>query len=92
MCRSADFKWQSAVLFEAEIRRGRIAAEQATLDRNLLSKKLAIQTHETIELETRFRRMADLAPVGMFHIDLDGFLLYANNDYYKLVFCFLLAS
>ena len=58
-------------------------AEQADRDRTLLSNRLAIQTHETIEVESRFRRMADLAPVGMFHIDTQGILLYANNDYYK---------
>jgi PAS domain-containing protein len=60
-----------------------MAAEQANRDRNLLSKKLAIQTHEALEVETRFRQMADLAPVGMFHIDPQGVLLYGNNEYYK---------
>jgi PAS domain-containing protein len=59
-----------------------MAAVQATQDRNLLTRKLEIQAHETIEIETRFRRMADMAPVGMFHIDPDGVLIYANNDYY----------
>lgn len=66
---------QSAVLFEDEIRRGRIAAEQATQDRDFVSK----MAHEA---ETRFKRMADLAPVGMYHIDPEGVLVYANNDYY----------
>ena len=60
-----------------------MVAEQATQDRNLLSKRLAIQRHESQEQETRFRRMADLAPVGMFHIDPEGVLIYANEDYYK---------
>ncbi|KAJ5041797.1 uncharacterized protein L3040_005364 [Drepanopeziza brunnea f. sp. 'multigermtubi'] len=67
----------SAVLFEEEIRR-------AARDRNLLTKKLAIQTCEALENETRFRRMADLAPVGMFHIDPAGVLLYANENYYEI--------
>jgi hypothetical protein len=70
------------VLFEDEIRRGRMAAEQAALDRNLLSKKIAVQTYEALELETRFRRMADLAPVGMFHIDTSIAIVYANDNYY----------
>lgn len=70
------------MLFEDEIRRGRMAAEQAALDCNLLSKKIAVQTHEALELETRFRRMADLAPVGMFHTDTSGTLVYANDNYY----------
>jgi hypothetical protein len=60
-----------------------MVAEQANHDRNLLSKRLAIQRHEALEVETRFRRMADLAPVGMFHIDRRGVLLYGNNEYYK---------
>jgi PAS domain-containing protein len=74
----------AAVLFEDETRRARIAAEQATQDRNYLSRRLAIQTHEALEIESRFRRMADLAPVGMFHISPDGCLLYANEHYYEL--------
>jgi PAS domain-containing protein len=70
------------VLFEEEIHRGRMVAKLAAQDRNLLSKKLAVQTHEALELESRFRRMADLAPVGMFHIDTSGILIYANDNYY----------
>jgi len=37
-----------------------------------------------MELEKRFRRMADLAPVGMFHVDPEGVLVYGNNAYYTL--------
>lgn len=58
-------------------------AEQANKDKNLLSRKLELQRHEALEIEHRFRRMADLAPVGMFHVDPQGVILYANNDYYK---------
>jgi PAS domain S-box-containing protein len=49
-----------------------------------LSKKLAVQTHVANEVENRFRNMADLAPTGMFHIDPEGILVYANNEYYML--------
>ncbi|QSZ30945.1 hypothetical protein DSL72_000504 [Monilinia vaccinii-corymbosi] len=77
----------AAVLFEDEIRRGRMAAEHAYQDRNRLSRKLEIQAHEASEIESRFRRMADLAPVGMFHIDADGRLIYANEVYYNLTEC-----
>jgi len=59
-----------------------LAAEQAANDRTVFSEKLASQTHEAIETEARFRRMADLAPVGMFHFDPSGAIVYANNDYY----------
>ncbi|TGO32978.1 hypothetical protein BHYA_0275g00050 [Botrytis hyacinthi] len=74
----------AAVLVEDEIQRGRMAAEHAYQDRNRLSKKLEIQAHEASEIESRFRRMADLAPVGMFHIGVDGKLVYANELYYNL--------
>lgn len=57
--------------------------EQANQDKNLLSRKLELQRHEALEIEHRFRRMADLAPVGMFHVDPQGNIVYANNDYYK---------
>ncbi|KAL2061257.1 hypothetical protein VTL71DRAFT_7530 [Oculimacula yallundae] len=67
----------SAVLFEEEIR-------QAARDHKFLAKKLAIQTHEALENEDRFRRMADLAPVGMFHIDPDGIIIYCNENYHEL--------
>jgi hypothetical protein len=70
----------AAVLFEDETRR----AQLATQDRNLLSRKLAIQTHEALEIESRFRRMADMAPVGMFHINPAGYLVYANEHWYNL--------
>lgn len=75
----------AAVLFEDETRHARMAAEMATEDRNLLSRKLAIQTHEAFEIESRFRRMADMAPVGMFHINPAGYLVYANEHWYDLV-------
>ena len=75
----------AAVLFEDETRRARMAAELVTQDCNLLSRKLAIQTHETFEIESRFRRMADMAPVGMFHINPAGYLVYANEYWYDLM-------
>lgn len=74
----------AAVLFEDEMRRARITAEQATMDRYLLSRRLAIQTHEALENESRFRRVADTAPVGMFHINPARCLVYANEHWYNL--------
>lgn len=74
----------AAVLVEDEIQRGRMAAEHAYQDRNRLSRKLEIQAHEALEIESRFRRMADLAPVGMFHIDVAGRMVYANEVFYDL--------
>lgn len=56
----------SAMLFEEEIRRGQRAARLAALDRQELSKQLDLRTQEAVESETKFTRMAEFAPVGMF--------------------------
>lgn len=56
----------SVVLFEEEIKRGQIAAKLAALDRQELSKQLDLRTQEAVESETKFTRMAEFAPVGMF--------------------------
>jgi PAS domain-containing protein len=74
----------AAVLIEDEVQRGRTAAEQAVRDRDRLSEALEVQAREAVELDIRFRRMADLAPVGMFHMDATGGMVYANNYYYTL--------
>lgn len=74
----------SAVLFEEETRRSNAAIELATEHRNLLAKQLAFQTHEALEFESRFRRMADMAPVGMFHYKPNGQIVYANEHWYGL--------
>lgn len=84
LCRQLTTSLASAVLFEEEHRRNRLAAHIAAVDRHELSQQLAIRTHEAIENENRFRRMADLAPVGMFHFSSDGMPIYANENWYEI--------
>ncbi|KAI7560757.1 hypothetical protein KC346_g22484, partial [Hortaea werneckii] len=69
----------SVVLFEEEIRRGQKAAKLAALDRIELSEQLAARTQQAIESETKFTRMAEFAPVGMFIADSSGKLTFAND-------------
>lgn len=63
----------SAVLFEDETRTRRMALS----DRDKLSEK-------ALEAEKRFRRMADLAPVAMFHFDETGMPIYCNDMWYAI--------
>ncbi|KAJ4416460.1 hypothetical protein N0V82_006725 [Gnomoniopsis sp. IMI 355080] len=63
----------SAVLFDDEARTRRMALS----DRDKLSEK-------ALEAEQRFRRMADLAPVGMFHFDETGMAIYCNDMWYAI--------
>lgn len=74
----------SVVLFEEEIRRGQKAAKLAALDRIELSEKLAARTAEAIESETRFTRMAEFAPVGMFIANSSGTITFANDTWYDI--------
>lgn len=60
----------SAALFEEEIRHGEIVAEQLF--------------QEARDSETRFRKMAESAPVGMFEMDTFGTVQYANNYWYSI--------
>lgn len=63
----------SAVLFEDETRTSRLALS----DRDKLSEK-------ALEAEQRFQRMADLAPVAMFHFDETGMPIYCNDMWYAI--------
>lgn len=63
----------SAVLFQDEIRTSRTALS----DRDKLSEKAQ-------EAEQRFRRMADMAPVAMFHFDETGMPIYCNDMWYAI--------
>ncbi|KAF2236032.1 hypothetical protein EV356DRAFT_82045 [Viridothelium virens] len=74
----------SVVLFEEEIKRGQKAAKLAALDRIELSEQLAARTQEAIESETKFTRMAEFAPVGMFIADSEGHLTYCNDTWYEI--------
>ena len=67
----------SVVLFEAEIKRGQRAAK-------LLSEELAARTQEAVESETKFTRMAEFAPVGMFIADSRGRITYCNGAWYEI--------
>ncbi|KAF4553387.1 Response regulator receiver domain-containing protein 1 [Elsinoe fawcettii] len=74
----------SVVLFEEEIRRGQRAAKLAALDRMELSEQLAARTQEAIDSETKFTRMAEFAPVGMFIANSEGSITYCNDTWYSI--------
>ncbi|CAO2658008.1 Nn.00g072680.m01.CDS01 [Neocucurbitaria sp. VM-36] len=74
----------SVVLFEEEIRRGQKAAKLAAEDRFNLSEQLAARTKEAIESETRFTRMAEYSPAGLFIADHAGRITYCNDTWYEI--------
>jgi PAS domain S-box-containing protein len=74
----------SVVLFEEEIRRGQKAAKLAAEDRFNLSAQLAARTQEAKESETRFTRMAEYSPAGLFIADHVGRITYCNDTWYEI--------
>lgn len=74
----------SVVLFEEEIARGMRAARIAAQDRIELSEQLAARTQEAVESETKFTRMAEFAPVGIFIADSVGKIAYCNEKWYEI--------
>ncbi|KAF2839264.1 hypothetical protein M501DRAFT_933958 [Patellaria atrata CBS 101060] len=74
----------SVVLFEEEIRRGQQAAKLAAQDRIELSEQLAARTQEARESETRFTRMAEFSPAGLFIADSAGHVTYCNDTWYEI--------
>jgi PAS domain S-box-containing protein len=75
----------SVVLFEEEIQRGQRAARLAALDRIELSKQLDLRTQEVAESETKFTKMAEFAPVGMFIADSYGEITYSNDTWWGVM-------
>ncbi|KAF2476109.1 uncharacterized protein BDR25DRAFT_253774 [Lindgomyces ingoldianus] len=74
----------SVVLFEEEIRRGQKAAKLAAEDRLNLSEQLAARTQEARDSETRFTRMAEYSPAGLFIADHEGRITYCNDTWYEI--------
>lgn len=74
----------SVVLFEEEIRRGQKAARLAAEDRIILSEQLAARTQEAKDSETRFTRMAEYSPAGLFIADSEGHITYCNDTWYEI--------
>ena len=77
----------SVVLYEEEIRRAEKAAKLAAQDRIELANQLALRTQEAVESESKFTRMAELAPVGMFIADSPRALTYCNHRWFEISHC-----
>ncbi|KAJ4322981.1 hypothetical protein N0V94_002136 [Neodidymelliopsis sp. IMI 364377] len=67
----------SVMLFEDEMKRSRNAAETAQVQREQLSRELALQT-------SRMRRMTELSPLGMYLFSPEGLLLEGNERYFEM--------
>lgn len=74
----------SVVLFEEEIAKGQREARLAAIDRIQLSEELAARTEEAAESETKFTRLAEFVPVGIFIANSQGQITYCNDMWYEI--------
>ncbi|KAK6613286.1 histidine kinase hhk13p [Botrytis cinerea] len=79
MTRQLATSMASVVLYEEEIRKGQKAARIAAQDRQELSELVNLRTQEAVESESRFTRMAEMAPVGMFIANSQGEITFSND-------------
>lgn len=78
VCRQLTSAMASIMINEDELRKGQKSIEQAAVEKALLSDEILKRTRETRDLETRFLRVAELAPVGIFIFAPDGSFIYVR--------------
>ena len=75
----------SVVLIEDEIRRAKLAADQALLDSIKLEEQLALQAQEAAKSQARFQRLADTGGVSALWVtNSEGIVKFANKAYYDI--------
>ncbi|ESZ97348.1 M4R8, histidine kinase-group XI protein [Sclerotinia borealis F-4128] len=84
MSRQLTTSMASVVLYEEEIRKGQKAARIAAQDRQELSELVNLRTQEAVESESRFTRMAEMAPVGMFIANSHGEITFSNDAWWEI--------
>ncbi|KAK6612424.1 hsp90-like protein [Botrytis cinerea] len=84
MTRQLATSMASVVLYEEEIRKGQKAARIAAQDRQELSELVNLRTQEAVESESRFTRMAEMAPVGMFIANSQGEITFSNDAWWEI--------
>lgn len=84
MSRQLATSMASVVLYEEEIRKGQKAARIAAQDRQELSELVNLRTKEAVESESRFTRMAEMVPVGMFIANSHGEITFSNDAWWEI--------
>ena len=63
---------------------GFLSGDELSQKNYLLKARLNLSQLDAKDKEIRFRRMADMAMVGMFEVGADGTLNYANDTWYEM--------
>ncbi|KAJ6261661.1 Hybrid signal transduction histidine kinase K [Drechslerella dactyloides] len=74
----------ASFFFEAEVRRSENLARIAAMEKIILSNQLAAKTVEARANESRFKRLTDLVPVGIYMCDANAKVYFVNDAWHEI--------
>ncbi|KAF3279616.1 hypothetical protein TWF132_000601 [Orbilia oligospora] len=74
----------ASFFFETEVRRSENLARIAAMEKIILSNQLAAKTMEARASEFRFKRLTEVAPVGIYMCDQKGKVTFVNDAWFEI--------
>ncbi|KAF3918212.1 hypothetical protein ABW20_dc0107375 [Dactylellina cionopaga] len=84
LTRQLSSSLSASFFFEAEVRRSENLARIAAMEKIILSNQLAAKTSEARANEFRFKRLTEVAPVGIYMCDQVGKVGFVNDAWYEI--------
>ncbi|KAK6523049.1 hypothetical protein TWF281_002471 [Arthrobotrys megalospora] len=84
LIRQLSSSLSASFFFEAEVRRSENLARIAAMEKIILSNQLAAKTMEARASEFRFKRLTEVAPVGIYMCDQVGRVTFVNDAWFEI--------
>ncbi|KAK6517661.1 hypothetical protein TWF506_004845 [Arthrobotrys conoides] len=84
LIRQLSSSLSASFFFETEVRRSENLARIAAMEKIILSNQLAAKTMEARASEFRFKRLTEVAPVGIYMCDQKGKATFVNDAWYEI--------
>ncbi|KAF3255375.1 hypothetical protein TWF192_002730 [Orbilia oligospora] len=84
LIRQLSSSLSASFFFETEVRRSENLARIAAMEKIILSNQLAAKTMEARASEFRFKRLTEVAPVGIYMCDQRGKVTFVNDAWFEI--------
>ncbi|KAF3913730.1 hypothetical protein AA313_de0206429 [Arthrobotrys entomopaga] len=84
LVRQLSTSLSTSLFFETEARRSGNMARMAAMEKIVLSSQLAAKTSEARASESRFKRLTEVAPVGIYMCDQVGNVTFVNDAWHEI--------
>ncbi|KAK6497012.1 hypothetical protein TWF481_001991 [Arthrobotrys musiformis] len=84
LIRQLSSSLSASFFFETEVRRSENLARIAAMEKIILSNQLAAKTMEARASEFRFKRLTEVAPVGIYMCDQVGKVTFVNDAWFEI--------